>query len=265
VCREQGIGDEIMFASCFGDLLEVAGRCLVTCERRLEALFARSFPGASFLSGSEAEIRARLAGEQIDFQIPAGSLPLVFRSSADQFPRRAGYLRADPGRVEYWRSRLAALGPGPKLGLSWRGGGLHTGVVRRSVAFQALTPLLKLPQVHWISLQHDQEAGGEIAQLEPGARIEHWPEVLESYDETAALVTALDLSVTICASVVHLCGALGRPVWVMTPWLAEWRYGARGESMAWYPSARLFRQPTYGDWHMTIERVAAELSSRYPS
>jgi Tfp pilus assembly protein PilF len=265
VQREQGIGDEIMFASCLPDLLAVAGRCIVTCEPRLQALFARAFPAATFVSGSAEALRARLAGERIDFQIPAGSLPAVFRQAAADFPRREAYLVADPARVDAWRARLAALGPGPKIGLAWRGGGLRSGGQRRSIGLQGLAPLLDHAGAHWISLQHDRDAAAEVARLDGGARIAHWPEVLASYDETAALVTALDLTLSVCGSVVHLCGALGRPGWVMVPWHAEWRYGERGEAMPWYPSLRLLRQPAYGDWPGLVARLRRDLQDRWPS
>lgn len=268
VAREQGIGDEIMFASCLPDLMAVAGRCIVTCEPRLEALFARSFPGASFVSGREDEVRARLAGERIDCQVPAGSLPMVFRASRADFPARNAYLAADPARVEHWRTRLAALGAGPKIGLAWRGGGLRTGGQRRSIALEALGPVLGQPNAHWISLQHEAQAADEVARLagaRPGLRIHHWPEVLASYDETAALLAALEGTISVCGSIIHLCGALGLPGWVMVPWFAEWRYGDSGESMPWYPSLRLVRQPAYGDWAPVLERVRRELAARFPA
>jgi len=262
VCREQGLGDEIMFASCFPDLLATGARCLITSDRRLAALLARSFPAAAILSGREEELRARVAGENADFQIAAGSLPLVFRSALRDFPRHEGYLRPDTARVAHWRSRLAALGPGPKIGLSWRGGTLHTGMNRRSLALAQLEPVLRHPGVHWISLQWDVGPGENLGA--GGAPVHHWPEALADYDETAALLCALDQSISVCGSVIHLCGALGRPVWVMVPWLPEWRYGAAGETMPWYPAVRLFRQGAYGAWPPLIERVAAELAARYP-
>lgn len=263
VCREQGLGDEIMFASCLPDLLATGARCLVTCERRLAALFARSFPAARIFSGAEDELRARLAAENVDFQVAAGSLPLVFRSAPRDFPRHEGYLRPDPARVAYWRERLAALGPGPKIGLAWRGGTLHTGVNRRSLALEQLEPVLRHPGAHWVSLQWDVKPGENLGA--GGAPIHHWPEALADYDQTAALLSALDLSVSVCGSVIHLSGALGRPVWVMVPWLPEWRYCASGEAMPWYPSVRLFRQGTYGAWPPLIERVRAELAARFPA
>jgi len=261
IAREQGLGDEIMFASCVGEVAELAGRCLVTCDRRLQPLFARSFPNASFFSGTEAELRERLAGEGVDFQIPAGSLPLVFRTRAQEFPRHTGYLRADPARIEYWRARLAALGGGRWIGLSWQGGLPGTGRARRSIALETLRPVLELPHARFVSLQYG-EVAGELASLERshGIRVEHWPDVIASADETAALMCALDTIVSVCTAVVHLAGALGRPTYVMVPSVPEWRYGARGEAMPWYPSVRLFRQTVRGDWQPVLERVRGALA-----
>jgi tetratricopeptide (TPR) repeat protein len=263
--REQGLGDEVMFAACFPDLIETGARCLVICEPRLHALFARSFPSLVFFSGTEAVARARRSAEKIDYEVAAGSLPGVFRSAAREFPKHEGYLRADPARVEHWRTRLAAIGHGPKIGLSWRGGTPQTGIKRRTVPLPLLEPLLCTKGVHWISLQWEREAPAELAASGNALRVHHWPEALADYDETAALLCALDLSVSATGSVVHLAGALGRPVWVMVPWLPEWRYGSAGEAMPWYPCARLFRQDAHSSWAPVIEQVSAELAVRFPA
>lgn len=258
VPREQGLGDEIMFASCFPDLLPLAGRCLITCEPRLQPLFARSFPQATFLSGTQRELDERLAGERVDFQLPAGSLPLVFRTQPADFPAHEGYLRADPVRIAHFRERLASLGKGPWIGLSWRGGTRATGLTRRSIELQALRPLAAAAGARFVSLQYGEVA--DEAAAFPG--LEHWPEVLKSIDDTAALICALDLTLSVCTTVVHLAGALGRPVWVMVPWIAEWRYGASAETMPWYPSVRLFRQPVPEDWGPVLARVGEALATR---
>jgi ADP-heptose:LPS heptosyltransferase len=106
------------------------------------------------------------------------------------------------------------------------------------------------------------DCAAEIAMVERsiGVKVHRWQEPREDFEETAALVAALDLVVSVCTTVIHLAGALGKPVWVMTPFSPEWRYGYRGESMPWYPSARLFRQPAYGQWQPVISDVAQSLS-----
>jgi hypothetical protein len=113
-----------------------------------------------------------------------------------------------------------------------------------------------------VSLQYT-DCGEELARLERdhGVRIPHWQEAIEDYDETAALVCALDLVVSVQTSVVHLAGALGRPAWVMVPAVAEWRYLARGERMPWYPSVEIWRQREPGEWAPVVEAIARRLAA----
>jgi len=151
------------------------------------------------------------------------------------------------------------MGPGLKIGLSWTGGVRKTRRALRSLALEQLLPLLRVPGARYVSLQYTREAPGELADLRArhGIDIPHWQAAIDDYDETAALAGALDLTISVCTSLVHLCGALGRPVWVLAPIGPEWRYGIAGESMVWYPSVRLFRQTAYAEWGPVVERVAA--------
>jgi hypothetical protein len=199
---------------------------------------------------------------QPEVQIALGSLPRFLRRSAEDFPSRRGYLHPDPQKLARWRQRLDALGPGRKLGWSWRGGLLKTGRARRSIELDSLTPLTKLPGIQFVSLQYDAVAA-EIDDFQRlhGARLLHWPEALDDYDETAALVCALDGVISVCTAIVHLTGALGRPALVMAPFSPEWRYGMSGERMVWYPSVRVLRQPRPGDWPGVLAAVATELEA----
>jgi hypothetical protein len=255
--REQGLGDEIMFASCLPQLIERAGHTIIECSDKLKPLFERSFPRATVLSQDNA------AREKVeaDCEVPLGSLPLYFRQSADHFPAHAGYLRADPARLAAWRAKLDRLGPGLKVGISWRGGTYKTRSPLRSIDLRDWEAILSVPDVSFVSLQYTSDAEAEIAALEQssGRRVVHWPEAIADYDETAALVGALDLTISVCTAVVHLAGALGRPVWVLAPYSPEWRYGRAGERMPWYPSARVFRQEHRGDWPQLVDAVGARL------
>lgn len=259
---EQGIGDEIMFASCVPDLLRVVDRCVLECTPKIAALFTRSFPQALVserpmdgVAGS-----ARL-GQEVDFEIPLGSLGLLYRPDQGAFPRHNGYLVADADRVRYWRSRLDSLGDGLKVGISWRGGTARTKAHVRSIPLIEWQPILHSAARHFVSLQYTQCAE-EIDSVKHalGATVEHWPEAIENYDETAALVTALDLIISVQTAVIHLAGALGKKVWVLVPASPEWRYGAVGKTMDWYPAARLFRQEMLAHWEPVIERIASELA-----
>lgn len=265
VMREQGIGDDIMYSSCFPQLIRDAKHCFIECEPRLEKLFVRSFPEATFIPIVDNAIKdAVLRRDDFDVRIFSASVPGYLRNSLRDFPRHDGYLKAGPERAEYWREKLAALGDGLKVGISWRGGTVHTNRYRRTLALDTLHPLLMQAGMHWVNLQYGERAA-EIAKFSDaqGIAITDWPEAIDGdYDETAALVSELDLVISVCTSVIHLGGALGRPVWVMVPHAPEWRYGVEGETIPWYPTVRLFRQTEPGSWGPVIDGVRETLVRR---
>ncbi len=267
VQAEQGLGDEIMFASILPEIVREAGSCLIECSPKLEKLYRRSFPGAVVfgndrtVAGWEQRLGDWLAGQPAaDVRTPIGSLALYRRRGLQEFPRHRGYLKADAQRVRTWKARLGKLGPGLKVGLSWRGGRAATGRVRRSLELEHLVPLLRRRGLRFVSLQYGEGAEelGRVREAS-GVEVAHWPEAIEDYDETAALVKALDLVLSVCTAVIHLGGALGQRTWVLVPHVPEWRYGMQGEATPWYPSVRLFRQPSPGNWDSVLARVAREL------
>lgn len=264
VYGEQGLGDEIMFASCLPDLIAAAGHCVLNCAPKLEKLFRRSFPAATVHAGAQTDtdLTWLRTTAPIDCQVAMGSLPQHFRSSPVEFPARDGYLRADPGKIPAWCRRLAELPGARKVGISWRGGMKQTRRSVRSVALDKWLPILCQEGVAFVSLQY-ADCRAELVQLERdhGIRIHHWQEAIDDYDETAALVCALDLVISVQTAIVHLGGALGKPVWVMVPTVAEWRYLQSGERMPWYPSVRLWRQERPSDWTPVVQAVANCLTS----
>ncbi|MEK6243597.1 MAG: tetratricopeptide repeat protein [Pseudomonadota bacterium] len=264
---EQGLGDEIMFASCLAEIAARAKRCVLLCSRRLEPLFRRSFPFAEVIGGSHALAEDPfpvLSG--VDYQVPSASLPRSLRRSAADFPRHQGYLKADPEKIRKWRERLDALGPGMKIGLSWKGGTPLSDQTRRTMELAQFERLLELPGTHWISLQFgDCREERDAFTARRGARLHHWQEAIYDLDETAALICALDLRLSVCNTQVHISGALGKEIWVLTPLGPDWRYGHEGERMLWYPEAHLFRQPVAGDWQTPIAALSAALRERLSS
>jgi tetratricopeptide (TPR) repeat protein len=256
VFAEQGLGDQIMFASCFPDLLATGANCTFECDSRLHALFQRSFPNAQVISEDDS----RISQCEFDFQLACGDLPGRFRLSAQSFPLRRGYLQPDAEKVSAWRGRFEALGPGPYVGVSWMGGAAKTRRQLRTIPLPCWTPIFG-QRAQFVSLQYGNiQADLQMIHAQ-GLDLHHWPEALADYDETAAMVYALDLVISVCTAVVHLAGALGKQVWVMVPVTAEWRYLADGEYMPWYPSARMFRQIHPATWAPTIESVAESLGS----
>jgi len=261
VYAEQGLGDEIMFASCLPDLIGEAARVVVECDPRLAPLFQRSFPSVK-VHGAPRTWEHNWLSEAgtIDVQVAAGSLPRRFRRDLAQFPAHRGYLYADSERVGHYRERLAALGSGRKIGIAWRGGLMRTRQAIRSVSPEVLAPLLARRDIQFVSVQHGAN-DAELAQIGAirGEAIAHWPEAAADPDETAALMTALDAVVTVCSSVVHLAGALGVRVLAMVPATPEWRYRLAGQGMAWYPSVTLIRQEHLGEWGPVVGAVTQRI------
>lgn len=263
IMGEQGLGDEIMFASCYNDAHERAGRCIIECEPRLAHLFERSFPRAQVLGHARDGVHPALAAdERITCQIHAGSLPKFFRLDVRSFPRHEGYLEADQARIEHWRHRLRQDRGHRLIGIAWSGGLSHTRRAIRSIPIAEFASLLRIPNAEFVSLQHD-DPGDEARALAraAGVRVHAFPEALQDVDDTAALVSALDAVASVCCAVVHLAGALAIPTLALTPRVAEWRYLAKGDSMPWYPAVRLIRQSASGHWTEVIEDARAHLVS----
>ena len=145
------------------------------------------------------------------------------------------------------------------MGISWRGGVQRTGRAWRTLDLAEFAPILRTPGIQFVNLQYDTDPAELDRICRHGSNVQHWPDALVDYDETAALLCALHLTISVCTSVVHLAGALGRPVWVLAPVKPDARYGLHGPTMRWYPSARMFRQPRFGAWESVIGEVSREL------
>ena len=156
--------------------------------------------------------------------------------------------------------QLAELPGRYKVGVSWIGGVRQTGRARRSISLRRWAPLLSSPEIDFVSLQYTACAPErEEVKRDLGIDLWHWQDAIDDLDQSAAMISELDAVVSVCNTVVHLTGALGKPVWVLTPFVAEWRYLDQGTSMPWYPAARLIRQPTLNDWSTTLSVVTTEL------
>lgn len=261
---EQGIGDEIMFASCIPDAMGGAGRCVVECDPRLASLFARSFPGAQVIGRAKDDQQAWLSKvRDMDVKLSAGSLPRIYRSTMDAFPRHHGYLAPDPALAARWRERLGQTGSGMKVGISWRGGGNEQVRRQRTLDLAAWRPVLRLPDVTFINLQYDLRPGElERAAQDMQVMVHHWAEsnLFTDLESVAALMACLDMIVSVDNSTVHLAGALGRPVLALLPLIADWRWMVGREDSPWYPSVKLLRQPAAGEWGPVLDRVVSEIN-----
>jgi tetratricopeptide (TPR) repeat protein len=256
VWSEQGLGDQVMFASMFPDLLAAGARCTFEVHPRLERLFARSFPQAEVVGKRPRKASPR----QPDYQVPMSGLGEFLRSDAAAFPTHSGYLAANTARRLHWRTRLTALGPGLRVGISWRGGTDRTDRGLRSIPLEQWQPIVTLPGVRLVSLQYG-DCRQEVEEMRAnGVPLVHWQDPIDDLDDCAALLCELDLVVSVTTTVMHLAGALARPVWALVPARPGWRYLEEGERLPWYPSARLWRQATLRDWEPVIARLAQAIA-----
>jgi Tfp pilus assembly protein PilF len=263
IYAEQGIGDEIMFASCLPDVMTLVSRCVIECNSRLAGLYARSLPAAVVRGGRKTDSQdwVRDIGT-VDFQAPIGDLPRYLRPKLESFPRRCGYLVAERESVARWQSRLRELGPGPYVGFCWRGGTARTHARARSMPLSMLAPALAECPARLVSLQRGPLDIEERRALERLNAFVPEEVALEDIEDLAALIAALNLVVCIDSTVAHLAGALGRATWVLLPFCPDWRYGIRGDAMPWYPSAMLFRQHAPAAWGGVIDTLMSRFRQR---
>ena len=266
VYGEQGIGDEIMFASLLPQVMTASRRCIVACNSRLEPIFRRSFPSAAIVpveSLSDVETQQGLGS--IHFQVAAGSTCQYLRSEIDVASAVDGFLVPDPTQRHRWQSRLANLPPGLRVGISWRGGSTPEEIRRRSTNPADWAPLLSVPGAVFVNLQYGVQPP-ELNEIQTlcGTEFVHFPEMdpLCDMDDFASLVACLDLVISVDNTTVHLAGALGIPTWVLLsfPSSSYWRWLLEGEHSVWYRSLRLFRKRSHQDsWSRLMPSIADDL------
>lgn len=253
---EQGFGDALNFLRYLPVAVERSGarRVLVECPRALERLLRQSF-------GAPVEFTIYRQGlepgpQPFDCYASAFSLPFLL-GMYEPLPMPEPYLRLDPAWRGIWRERLGPA-TGRRVGINWAGNSTHVNDWRRSIAARRLLPLLTShPEIRFYSLQI--EPPNDEGQSLREAGLIDLTEHITDFADTAAFLSELDLIISVDTAVVHLAGALGRPVWTMLPLAPDWRWGLHREDTRWYPTMRLFRQKRAGDWHEVIERVNAAL------
>lgn len=255
VMAEQGLGDEIMFASCLPDL-PANVPLHAECIEKLLPIFRASFPHIHWVA--KGDLPAVAAQCPAPLAIPMGSLPRLYRRDSASFPRRA-YLNAPAAARAEARDKLAKL-DGLKVGISWRGGTEITRKRLRSLSLPEVGRLAAVPGIAWINLQYG-DCAEELFFLNEtcGMTIHHWPGFLDPYECTAALVSELDLVISVDTTIVHLAGALGQQVWALIPHVPEWRYGFDAVDMPWYPHVDILRQTAAGRWDEPIATALARL------
>jgi hypothetical protein len=191
---------------------------------------------------------------EFDVQCPLLSLPLVFDTTLETIPFAVSYLSADPETSSRWRGRLPTKMR--KVGLVWAGS--IDPDSRRSASLAAFAQFAQIDGVSFISLQKGD--GAEQARHPPeGMTLIDWTDELTDFADTAALIDNLDLIITVDTAVAHLAAAMGKPVWMLLPFVSPWRWMQNRSESPWYPTMRLFRQPSIGNWGPPVDEVTQEL------
>ncbi len=248
---EQGYGDTIQFCR-YVPMVAARGARVVLEVRKSQVGLVAELAGA-------AQVIAH--GEPLppfDLHCPLASLPLAFGTRLDTIPLGIPYLRASPDDRSRWDVRLGPKSR-PRIGVNWAGDANFKAEADRSIGLPRMLPLLSQADVEFVSIQRDLRPGDD-ALLEAQPNLRHMGGEVGDFHYTAALMDALDLVISSDTYVVHLAGALGKPVWCLLPYTPDWRWMLDRDDSPWYPTMRLFRQPRPGDWDSVIARVREELS-----
>ena len=258
VYGEQGFGDMLHFCRYLPLAAARGGELHVETPPALERLYRLSFARDNLSIVPLASDFPGVGGvAECDYRLALLSLPFVFGTTLSTVPAEIPYLAADASEVALWERRLAEL-PWPRVGLVWAGSAANPRDPVRSLALARLAPLADVDGLSFISLQKG-EAAAQAAAPDAAIRLHDFAGELADFAATAALIQALDLVVGVDTAVVHLAGALGKPVWLLNRFETDWRWLVGREDSPWYPSLRIFRQPRLDDWESVIARVREEL------
>lgn len=247
---EQGFGDTFQFMRMVAWARERCGARVVFEVNPQTLGLARRYLG-------ERDVIAY--GElppPFDFHCELMSLPLAMNLQPSDLPGSVAYLSADPVRVEKWRQRLADL-PRPLVGLVWAGRPTHSNDCRRSMTLSDLAPLAQ-PGITFVTLQKGP-ASAQAATPPPGMELVALSDEIDDFEDTAAIMTLIDLTLSVDSAPIHLAGALGRPAWAMLAFVPCWRWLLNRNDSPWYPSVRLFRQPGPEQWAPMLAEMAQQL------
>lgn len=274
---EQGLGDEIMFAHAVPDLVaEVGerGRVLIACAPRLVPLFTRSYPAA--LVGPYADTKHN--GRQlrmvpwldkagrVDYWAPFGSALQYRRANIDAFVGKAPLFKADPARVQHWRTRLAGLGTGPHVGLSWKSLVMSGKRAKFYTPIADWAPVLQVAGVRFVNLQYG-DCAGDIAEAEKrfGVAIHNFTEldIKNNLDDNAALCSALDLVISSPNAAAQIAGSVGTETWFVAT--GEFWPQLGTDHVPWYPKTRVFAPQAFGNFGDALARAGEALAQFVPA
>jgi hypothetical protein len=246
---EQGLGDTIQFCRFVNVVTDFGCRVLLQVQDPLVALL-RQLGDAVTVIGQNDDVPA------FDFHCSLLSLPHSLGVRLENIPNADSYLHADSVKVAQWREKLSPKGFG-RIGLAWSGNPAHANDRARSLQLQKLVEALP-SGFQYISLQKEYRQE-DMETMKTDSKVRDYSGLLSDFEDTAALCSLMDVVISVDTSVAHLAAALGKPVWLLLPFSADWRWMVNQEDSPWYLSVRLFRQPSIGDWESVLAVVKSEL------
>jgi len=251
---EQGFGDTVQCIRYVPLVAKRGGQVIVECQPELKSLFESGVQGMTGIVARGGRL------PDFDVQAPFLSLPLIFETTIDSIPAKVPYIVPSPKRVTVWHVKRELQGDTFKIGLAWAGLSSHQNDRSRSCPLKMLAPLATVRGVTWYSLQKG-EGASQAADPPEGVTLIDMTAELTDFTETAALMSHLDLVISVDTAVAHLAGAMGKPVWTLLPFVSDWRWLLNRDDSPWYPTMRLFRQKSPGDWHGTVACVVEALQN----
>lgn len=257
---EQGLGDTLQCLRFAPSVAALGGRVILEVQFPLVDVARRT-------KGVAAVVARGDALPPFDLECPLMSLPGVLGATPDSIPGAVPYLIARDDLADTWSERLDGIAANARLrvGLVWAGNPRFADDRRRSPGLAALRSILDAPGVHFLGLQKGEGRAASADAPPPPANFTDLGPSIETMDDTAAIMTGLDLIISSCTAPAHLAGGLGRPLWLLLPHAPDWRWLLDRDDTPWYPSARLFRQTRPGDWRGVAERVRTALAEAAPS
>lgn len=249
---DQGFGDTLQFVRYTNIVMTWTADVVLWIQSPLKKLLAASYPDVTIYDGNT------LPTGHYDYASPLMSLPKVFNTTVQTIPRNIPYIHPSIQVVKKWKKKLGSLDNfnKKKIGVVWAGNPKHHNDRNRSIPFAVFRNLFTMSNVMWVSLQLGKRAN-DIMDA-PESLINYSAELVD-FSQTAGLIANLDLVITVDSAVAHLAGAMGKTTWVLVPFAPDWRWQLDREDSSWYPTLRLFRQETIGDWHGVINRVKLAL------
>ena len=251
---EQGFGDTIMFSRYAKLVSDLGAKVILEVQPQLVSLL-KNLEGISQIATREEIL------PKFDYHTPLLSLPLAFHTNKNSIPSFTKCIHADPIKVAQWQEKLGEKLK-PRVGLVWSGSEINTPDASRSMQLNAFIPYLS-PSVSWISLKNELSEVDKST-LHNNSLILDFADDLQDFSDTAALIECLDLVITVDTSVAHLSAALGKKTWVLLPYTPDWRWQLERDDSPWYPSIKLYRQPSIGDWTSVLEKVKLDLIAALP-